>query len=134
MWYFHIHNKKQIAKREEIICLTVHHYLYLFLIMKVSIADALSQLERSNGALFAKVMEHGSMSVEIYRPVKTDLQTPHQQDELYVIISGSGEFLNDGKRTTFAPGDVLFVAAGIEHRFENFTDDFVTWVIFYGEK
>ncbi len=99
--------------------------------MKVSIAEALSQLDRSNGTLFAKVMGHGSMSVEIYRPVKTDLQTPHQQDEIYVIISGSGEFLNDGKRTTFAPGDVLFVAEGIEHRFENFTDDFVTWVIFF---
>ena len=99
--------------------------------MKVSIAEALSQLDRSNRALFAKVMGHGSMSVEIYRPVKTDLQTPHQQDEIYVIISGSGEFLNDGKRTTFVQGDVLFVAAGIEHHFENFTDDFATWVIFF---
>jgi mannose-6-phosphate isomerase-like protein (cupin superfamily) len=99
--------------------------------MKVSIADALSQLEQSNGALFAKVMEYGTMSVEIYRPVKTDLQTPHLQDELYVVISGMGDFLNDGKRANFAPGDVLFVAAGLEHRFENFTDDFVTWVIFF---
>lgn len=99
--------------------------------MKVSIVEALSQLDRSNETLFAKVMEHGSMSVEIYRPVKTDLQTPHQQDEIYVIISGSGEFLNDGKRTTFVQGDVLFVAAGIEHHFENFTDDFATWVIFF---
>ena len=72
------------------------------------------------------------MSVEIYRPVKTDPQTPHKQDELYVIISGTGEFLNDGKRVTFSPGDVLFVPAGIEHRFENFIDDFSTWVIFYG--
>jgi mannose-6-phosphate isomerase-like protein (cupin superfamily) len=100
--------------------------------MKVSIADALIRLERSNGAFFTKVMDHGSMSVEIYRPIKTDQQTPHQQDELYVIISGRGEFLNDGKRVAFNPGDVLFVAAGIEHRFENFTDDFSTWVIFYG--
>jgi mannose-6-phosphate isomerase-like protein (cupin superfamily) len=30
--------------------------------------------------------------------------------------------------------DVLFVPAGVEHRFENFTDDFTTWVIFYGQK
>lgn len=72
------------------------------------------------------------MSVEIYRPLKTDLQTPHLQDELYVIISGSGEFLNNGVRSPFGPGDMLFVPAGIEHRFENFTDDFAAWVIFYG--
>jgi mannose-6-phosphate isomerase-like protein (cupin superfamily) len=99
--------------------------------MKKSIAEALLQLEQSKGQLFAKVMEHGSMSVEIYRPVKTDHQTPHKQDELYVIISGSGEFLNNGERTTFKPGDIIFVAAGIAHHFENFTDDLVTWVIFF---
>jgi uncharacterized RmlC-like cupin family protein len=34
----------------------------------------------------------------------------------------------------FGPGDFLFVPAGIEHRFVNFTDDFSTWVIFYGPK
>lgn len=100
--------------------------------MQVTINNALAQLCSENERSFAKVMEHGSMSVEIYRPVKKDLQTPHKQDEIYVIVSGSGEFLNDGKRALFNPGDVLFVAAGVEHRFENFTDDFVTWVIFYG--
>ena len=102
--------------------------------MKVTIAGALAQLNGKKGQLFAKVMERGSMSVEIYRPIKADHQTPHLQDELYVIISGSGEFLNDGKRSTFHPGDILFVPAGIEHRFENFTYDFSTWVIFYGPK
>jgi mannose-6-phosphate isomerase-like protein (cupin superfamily) len=106
--------------------------LFLLLIMKVTTQEALSQLDAEKSQLFAKVMEHGTMSVEIYRPVKTDPQTPHQQDELYVVISGSGEFLNDGKRSVFGKGDVLFVPAGIEHRFENFTDDFTTWVIFYG--
>ncbi len=29
-------------------------------------------------------------------------------------------------------GDFLFVPAGVEHRFENFTSDFATWVFFYG--
>ena len=83
-------------------------------------------------ALFANIMGHGSMSVEIYKPRQTDRQTPHLQDELYVIISGSGMFLNNGERAPFSPGDMLFVQAGVEHRFENFTDDFATWVIFYG--
>ena len=99
--------------------------------MKVTIADALAQLNGKKGQLFAKVMERGSMSVEIYRPIKVDDQTPHLQDELYVIITGSGEFLNDGKRSTFNPGDIFFVPAGIEHRFENFSVDFSTWVIFF---
>jgi len=100
--------------------------------MQITLKNALNQLGINQVQLFARVMEHGSMSVEIYRPQETDLQKPHQQDELYVVMSGSGEFVNGGMRNDFGPGDVLFVPAGIEHRFENFTDDFVTWVIFYG--
>src|SRR5665213_2862841 len=100
--------------------------------MEVALSGALSKLSAQSGALFLKMMEHGTMSVEIYRPLKTDLQTPHLQDELYIVISGSGDFLNDGARTAFRQGHVLFVPAGIDHRFENFTDDFATWVIFYG--
>ncbi|MES2111838.1 MAG: cupin domain-containing protein [Bacteroidota bacterium] len=100
--------------------------------MKTTVAEALQKLGGSNGALFVKLMEHGRMSVEIYRPVEIDRQTPHLQDELYVVISGTGEFLNNGTRSAFGPGDILFVPAGVEHRFENFSDDFATWVIFYG--
>jgi mannose-6-phosphate isomerase-like protein (cupin superfamily) len=58
--------------------------------------------------------------------------TPHTQDEIYVIIHGRGVFFHDGKRDSFEAGDLLFVAAGIEHRFENFTDDLAVWVAFYG--
>ncbi|WPU96829.1 cupin domain-containing protein [Mucilaginibacter sabulilitoris] len=100
--------------------------------MKSSVIKALQHLSDKPGQLFVKVIQHGSMSVEIYRPDNIDPQTPHLQDELYMIISGHGEFLNDGVRTTFQQGDVLFVKAGTEHRFENFTSDFATWVIFYG--
>jgi len=38
----------------------------------------------------------------------------------------------DGKRQYFGPTDVLFAAAGVEHRFENFSEDLVVWVMFYG--
>jgi mannose-6-phosphate isomerase-like protein (cupin superfamily) len=99
--------------------------------MQISIKDALEQLDKAVLQEFVKVMERGTMSVEIYKPHEVDKQTPHKQDEVYVIISGSGEFLNNGQRSSFSLGDVLFVQAGIEHRFENFTDDFATWVIFF---
>lgn len=72
------------------------------------------------------------MSVEIYRPINIDPQIPHKQDEIYVIISGSGDFFLNGEVNSFQQGDILFVPAGAEHRFVNFTDDFATWVIFYG--
>jgi mannose-6-phosphate isomerase-like protein (cupin superfamily) len=57
---------------------------------------------------------------------------PHTQDEIYVIQSGSGIFVNGESRQPFEAGEALFVAAGVEHRFEEFTDDFAAWVVFYG--
>ena len=94
---------------------------------------ALATLARSEGRLpFVELFAHGSLSVEIYKPLDQDLQTPHTRDEVYVVVSGSGDFVNDGVRRPFHAGELLFVPAGIEHRFENFNDDFATWVIFYG--
>ncbi len=99
--------------------------------MKIGKKEALGKLSEFN-VPFKTLFEHGTLSVEAYKPEKVDLQQPHSRDEVYIIISGSGEFLNNGERTTFTPGDFLFVPTGIEHRFKNFTDDFSTWVIFYG--
>lgn len=100
---------------------------------KITVQAAAAQLPQGEHPLcFATVLRHGSMSVELYAPRGHDPQTPHKQDELYVVISGSGAFVNDGERQQFGPGDVLFVPAGVEHRFENFSHDFQTWVIFYG--
>ena len=99
--------------------------------MKINPAEALQKLAATDSP-FQTLFEHGTLSLEIYKPEKVDLQQPHSRDEVYVVVSGTGEFLNDGIRTSFGPGDFLFVPAGVEHRFENFTDDFSTWVLFYG--
>lgn len=100
---------------------------------KATITEGKLQLQNEIKYKFTTLMKHGSMSVEYYAPEKIDLQTPHRQDELYVIASGSGNFIRNGEKISFGQGDVLFVPAGIEHRFEDFTDDFATWVIFYGK-
>jgi mannose-6-phosphate isomerase-like protein (cupin superfamily) len=98
---------------------------------EVSIEQALLLLKESKN-LFQEVFRHGSLSVEFYKPDKIDHQKPHDRDEVYVVVSGTGTFYNEGRRWGFKPGDFLFVPAGAEHRFESFTDDFATWVFFYG--
>ena len=95
-------------------------------------SQALAKLAADPDSEFIELFRHGSLSVEIYRPRAVDRQQPHARDELYVVISGSGHFVNGDTRHPFEPGEVLFVPAGVEHRFESFTDDFATWVFFYG--
>jgi len=96
------------------------------------VTQALAQLPPSQTQRFAQIFEHGSLSVEVYAPQSHDPQTPHTRDEVYVVIQGSGEFINGNAGERFGPGDFLFVPAGVEHRFVNFSDGLVVWVIFYG--
>src|SRR5258705_3319500 len=102
---------------------------------KITVAEALARLPGPQGELSVSVFEHGSMVVKLYTPHGDDPQTPHSRDEVYVVASGSGEFVyggGGGGRQAFSPHDVLFAAAGVEHRFENFSEDFAVWVFFYG--
>lgn len=84
------------------------------------------------GRVSALLMTHGSMTLRFYAPRGTDPQQPHGQDELYIVANGTGIYVCDDRRTAFGPGDVLFAAAHAVHRFEDFSDDFETWVVFYG--
>ena len=38
------------------------------------------------------------------------------------------------QRHRFDSGDILFVAAGVEHHYEDFSDDLALWRIFYGRR
>jgi mannose-6-phosphate isomerase-like protein (cupin superfamily) len=100
--------------------------------MRLQPADWLAKLPCSKGERFVSAFKHGTLEVELYAPRGHDPQTPHRRDEVYVVVSGEGEFVHAGESDRFAPGDVLFVAAGVEHRFERFSDDFAVWVFFYG--
>jgi mannose-6-phosphate isomerase-like protein (cupin superfamily) len=99
---------------------------------RVTMRDALARLPGPAGERYVELFLHGTMSIELYAPRGEDPQTPHTKDEVYVVALGSGQFRNGDARHPFGPGDVLFVPAGVTHRFEEFTDDLAVWVIFYG--
>ncbi len=99
---------------------------------QIKLSEARKTVPTKDGKAFALQFEHGSLQVEIYSPKGVDLQKPHSRDELYVVASGTGWFVVAGQRLQFSPGDALFAAAGEVHRFEDFSGDFVVWVMFYG--
>jgi peptidyl-tRNA hydrolase, PTH1 family len=96
----------------------------------VTFEDAKRKAEAAGKSV--EVFRHGSLLVKIGMPRGRDLQQPHTRDEMYVVAQGGGEFVSGDKRQKVAAGDFLFAPAGVEHRFEDFTDDFFVWVMFYG--
>ncbi len=98
----------------------------------INLAAVLNRLPGPQGERSVALFEHGSLVVKLYAPSGNDPQVPHSRDEVYVGAQGSGEFVCGGARQNLAATEVLFVAAGVEHHFENFTDDFAVWVFFYG--
>jgi mannose-6-phosphate isomerase-like protein (cupin superfamily) len=94
--------------------------------------DEAARLLAASTQRSAAVFEHGTLQVKLYAPRGQDTQTPHRRDEVYVVARGRGWFVNEGARHRFELHDVLFARAGAEHRFEDFSDDFLVWVFFYG--
>ena len=59
-----------------------------------------------------------------------DRQSPHTEDEIYVVTAGRATFVDDAGSVPITVGDVLFVRAGVEHRFVDITDDLALVVVF----
>jgi mannose-6-phosphate isomerase-like protein (cupin superfamily) len=95
---------------------------------------AAAALPMQAGRLSALAFSGDGVEIRHYAPQGKDLQTPHDRDEFYFVISGSGTYQREAEMVAFGPGDMLFAAAGEEHRFLDFTTDFATWVLFYGPK
>jgi len=96
-------------------------------------AEALAQIPGPEGERAITCLRRGSLDVKLSaRPLSPNRQTTHAQDEVYVVVRGRGVLFHDGLREPFEAGDCLFVAAGIEHRFEDFDEELAVWVIFFG--
>jgi mannose-6-phosphate isomerase-like protein (cupin superfamily) len=98
----------------------------------IHLRDAQARIPGPAGEHFTTVLQRGTIRLLLSFPLNPNRQVPHAQDEIYVVIRGRGVLLHDGKRDPFEPGDVMFVTAGVEHHFEDFTEDLAIWVIFYG--
>jgi mannose-6-phosphate isomerase-like protein (cupin superfamily) len=98
----------------------------------VSLAAALA-LPRTPGRS-SEVFVDGDLEVRFAARPTNGPQVPHQRDELYFVASGSGHYRVEETVTAVGPGDVLFCAAHVAHGFEDISEDFSVWVLFYGQQ
>ena len=60
----------------------------------------------------------------------TDHQQPHAEDEVYVVLGGRSRFTAGADTRAVGPGDTIFVAAGVPHRFHEITEELRLVVVF----
>ena len=86
----------------------------------------------SDSVSYAEFLRVPALSAGIYRlPAgSTDPQTPHREDEVYVVFEGRATLEVESRRTQVGPGSVAFVAAAAPHRFEDIEQDLVAIVLF----
>ena len=103
----------------------------------IRLAEAQAGIPGPAGEHAVSVLQRGTLKAMLslgrFAPLPRPT-TPHEQDEVYVVLRGRGVLCHDGKRDSFEAGDLLFVAAGTEHCFEEFSDDLTVWVVFYGPR
>lgn len=94
-------------------------------------AALVATLPSEPGSASTRIITHGSFEARWFAPLGTDRQTSHDRPEVYVVVRGRGTFFCNGEREPFAPGDLIWVPVGAEHRFEDFTRDLAVWGILY---
>src|ERR1700682_2451269 len=95
------------------------------------IAQLVSE-RRNSGSSYLEFLRQPSMSLGLYAlPAgSVDEQEPHTEDEIYYIVSGRGQIRVAAESRPVETGSVIFVAANVEHRFHDITEDLTTLVFF----
>jgi mannose-6-phosphate isomerase-like protein (cupin superfamily) len=99
------------------------------------IGRSLEELISAQGAsswAYLEIVRSDSMSVGLYvLPAgAVDGQSPHDEDEVYVVIAGRSQFTAGDATRDVAPGDVMFVPAREPHRFHDITEELRVVVVF----
>ncbi len=94
--------------------------------------DELVKERARSGRAYREFLRVPTLSAGVYHLAagETDRQSPHDQDELYYIAAGRSRFVAAGEETEVGPGTVLFVKAGVEHRFVAIREDLTVLVFF----
>jgi quercetin dioxygenase-like cupin family protein len=86
----------------------------------------------ASGKLYREFLRVPAMSAGLYiLPAgSTDPQRPHHEDEMYYVLRGKARFKARNEDQEISEGSVLFVAAQVEHRFYDITEELAVLVFF----
>ncbi|GAA3629142.1 cupin domain-containing protein [Streptomyces chitinivorans] len=100
--------------------------------MKAFRLEELEAERVANDGAYLQFLRERNMSVGLYALDRgaLDPQQPHRQDEVYFVASGRALITVGDETTPVARGSVVYVPAGVPHRFHHITEDLRVLVVF----
>ena len=100
--------------------------------MKVFRLDQLEAERSANNGAYLQFLRERHMSAGLYalNAGEQDSQQPHSEDEMYLVVSGRASVTVGEETTTVGRGCVIYVPAGVPHRFHHITEDLRVMVVF----
>ena len=97
--------------------------------------DEIVKKVSGNEPRFHEFLHVRSMSMAVYRLPKgaKDMQSPHLEDEIYLVVEGKATLMVNGKEQEASKGAILFVAANTPHTFFDIKED-LTVLAFFGSQ
>lgn len=94
--------------------------------------DQLIAEQAQGGKLYLEFLRQTSMSIGLYvLPAGgTDPQSPHNEDEVYVVLNGRAQIMVAGEDRLVQKGSIVFVGKQIEHRFHSIEEELQILVFF----
>jgi mannose-6-phosphate isomerase-like protein (cupin superfamily) len=97
----------------------------------LTVAAALAT-KLAEGVRGVEVLRDGDLWIRFVPHPTSGPQEPHTRDEFYIVAKGTARYRWDGSESIIGPGDMMFAAAHSPHGYDQFSDDFAVWVVFYG--
>ena len=102
-------------------------------------AEALEAARRAADRRYLEFLRVPDLSAGLYvlDAGAADPQSPHGEDEIYVVQAGAATVVTDSGTAEVGPGSVIFVPAGEQHRFTGVRGDLSLLVVFappYGSR
>ncbi|HWM39602.1 MAG TPA: cupin domain-containing protein [Streptomyces sp.] len=100
--------------------------------MKEFRLDELEAQRAAHDGAYLQFLRERHMSAGLYALDRgtTDPQQPHKQDEVYFVVSGRGAITVGNETTAVARGSIVYVPAGMPHKFHHISEDLRMMVVF----
>ena len=96
------------------------------------LTDATALAQEQGEHAYREFLRGPALSLGLFAPGSgfADVQDPHREDEVYVVLAGRAVLDLDGTRSPLGAGSVVYVPRGVAHHFEEVSEDLRVLVVF----